>query len=253
MGLDSLESRPIEYGLEVSEDPVQQVILVVDDEPQIVKSVRHRLVKEGFDIVAAHDGEDALKKFRTCSPNLVILDLMLPKMDGFEVCRSIRQVSSTPIIILSVKDDEADKITSFLLGVDDYVTKPFSPSELVMRTRAVLRRSRERTAPEKNLPVLRYPGFMVDRRRCLVNVDDRVINLTPKEFNLLWLLAAHPGYVYSREQILKYIWKDEQTTDQDNVTVLVSRLREKVEKDPANPKFIRTVWGVGYKFGLETS
>ncbi len=251
MDLGNMENRQIEYGMEMPRGPARQVILVVDDEPQIVKSVCHRLMKEGYTIVAAQDGEDALDKFQSFSPNLVILDLMLPKLDGFEVCRSIRQVSSTPIIILSVKDDEADKITSFLLGVDDYLTKPFSPSELVMRTRAVLRRFGDGAGPEKSPPVLRYPGIMIDRRRCLVNVDDRAINLTPKEFNLLWLLAAHPGYVYSREQILRYIWGEEQTTDQENVTVLVSRLREKVEKDPANPRLVLTVWGVGYKFGRE--
>ncbi len=223
-------------------------ILVVDDEPTILKAVGDRLAREGFSIITATDGEDALEKFQRHRPDLIVLDLMLPKLDGFEVCRVIRERSSTPIIILSVRGDEIDKLVGFRLGVDDYMVKPFSPSELAMRVQAVLRRASRAMGRSRERDELRYAGLVVDRGKRSVTIEGRPVELTAKEFDLLWLLASHPDYVFTREQLLDHIWQSDYEGDLNNVTVLVSRLREKLGEDPSNPLYVRTVWGVGYKF-----
>lgn len=228
-------------------------ILVVDDEPQILKALDHRLTRDGYAVITAADGEEALTRFAESNPDLVVLDLMLPLVDGFEVCQQIRKISAVPIIILSARGNEIDKIVGFRIGADDYLTKPFSPSELVLRVRAVLRRTRGQNDPEPTIGDTVVQGsLLIDRRRRLVKVGGKPADLTVKEFELLWLLASHPEYVFSREQLLEQIWETDYPGDLNNVTVLVSRLREKIEGDPANPTYIKTVRGVGYKFDWRT-
>lgn len=226
-------------------------ILAVDDEPDILKIIDHRLSREGYEIITASDGEEAIDVFRQEKPDLVILDLMLPKIDGFEVCRVLREESDVPIIILSARSDELDRLLGFRMGGDDYLTKPFSPSELVLRVQAMLRRVPVRRGEEDSSApnAIKCNGLFIDLRGHSVMLDGKEIQLTPKEFKLLWLLASHPDYVFTREHLLDQIWDSDYMGDADNVTVMVSRLREKVEKDPANPRYIKTVWGVGYKFG----
>ncbi|BAS27064.1 winged helix-turn-helix domain-containing protein [Limnochorda pilosa] len=227
----------------------QARILVVDDEVQLQKALRVRLEREGYQVEVAGDGEEALRLFDQNRPDLVILDVMLPRLDGFGVCSALRERSDTPIIILSARSDELDKLVGFRLGVDDYMTKPFSLSELVLRVAAVLRRAGTRAgAPGAPSGVLRFPTLEIDARRRHVVRQGQPIQLTAKEFDLLWLLASHPQAVFSREQILEHVWQSDYAGDLNNVTVLVSRLREKLEADPAHPSYIETVRGVGYRF-----
>lgn len=226
---------------------VHGTVLVVDDEPQILKIICHRLEQEGYLVVTAADGEEALRMFQEQRPDLVVLDLMLPKIDGFEVCRMMRATSDIPIIVLSAKGDELDKVVGFRLGIDDYMTKPFSPAELALRVRAILRRTINADS-EPMLDVLRFGELVIDRKRHIVMVGAREVVLTPKEFDLLWLMASHSGYVYTRDQLLYQLWGSDYGTDPSNVTVLVSRLREKLESNPSDPLYVKTVWGVGYKF-----
>lgn len=223
-------------------------ILIVDDEPKIVKAVSYRLESEGYQVSVAYDGEEALRKATTEHPDLIVLDLMLPKMDGYEVCRKIRKTMDTPIIILSARSDELDKVAGFQAGVDDYMTKPFSPAELALRVKAVLRRTRDRLDGRRPEETISHGELTVDRRTRTVKRGNEVIEVTAKEFDLLWLLASNPGRVFTREELLERIWSSDYEADYKNVTVLVSRLRDKLEPDPSNPRYIRTVWGVGYKF-----
>lgn len=226
-------------------------ILVVDDEEDIKKVIEHRLLRDGYRIITASDGEEAMWLFHREQPELVVLDLMLPKIDGFEVCRLIREKSDVPIIILSARTDELDRLLGFRMGGDDYMTKPFSPSELALRVKAIFRRmpSLESYKENKMAPdTLKQKGLEINPGSHLVTIDGKEIPLTPKEFKLLWLLASQPDYVFSREQLLDRIWDSDYVKDADNVTVMVSRLREKIEKNPSKPDYIKTVWGVGYKF-----
>lgn len=223
-------------------------ILVVDDEVQLQKALRRRLEREGYQVVVAGDGEEALRLFDETRPDLVILDVMLPRLDGFGVLAELRARSDTPIIILSARSDELDKLVGFRLGVDDYMTKPFSLAELVLRVAAILRRVQGQPLGSPRAQVLRFPRLEVDAGRRRVVRDGEPIRLTAKEFDLLWLLASQPQAVFSREQILEHVWQSDYDGDLNNVTVLVSRLREKLEPDPAHPVFIETVRGVGYRF-----
>lgn len=228
-------------------------ILVVDDEPDILKILTHRLEKEGFVVITASDGEEALEKFEKETPHLVVLDLMLPKLDGFEVCRLMRQRSNVPIIILSARGDELDKLIGFRMGVDDYQTKPFSPAELALRIKAVLRRLEEHQQFQYpgQREQLRFGDLQIDRGRRTVKIGDRYVHLTAKEFDCLWVLASNPNHVFSREQLVEQVWESDYPGDVNNVTSLISRLREKIEADPNKPEYIKTVWGVGYKFGKD--
>ncbi|KKM09542.1 PhoP family transcriptional regulator [Clostridiales bacterium PH28_bin88] len=220
-------------------------IMVVDDDPKVQKIVEHTLRNEGFTVVKALDGEDALAILPGENPHLVVLDLMMPKMDGFEVCRRIRQRFNTPILILSAKDAEMDKVVGFNLGIDDYLTKPFSPKELVLRIKAILRRSQ---APPGDMRQRVIAGDLeLNGSTRMVTVKGKLVELTVKEFDTLWLLATHPGHVFTRSQLLDRIWDTDYTGDTNLVTVLIKRLREKIEEDPANPRRIKTVWGLGYK------
>jgi len=220
-------------------------ILVVDDEELVQELIRLYLEKEGYRVIGARDGEEALAKLRAYGPGLVILDIMLPKMDGWAVCREIRKNMTTPIIMLTAKVEEFDRVLGLELGADDYVCKPFSPVELVARIKAVLRRSA--LAGRADAKILSYPGMIVDYSSHRVEVDGREVTLTPKEFELLWFLAGHPGRLYSREQLLQNVWDYDYLGDPRTVDTHIKRLREKLEAG-AKKRYIRTVWGLGYKF-----
>ncbi|MFW0861423.1 MAG: response regulator transcription factor [Dethiobacter sp.] len=225
-------------------------ILVVDDEPKIRRIVEQSLRKDAYCVIHACDGKEAMQKIDTEQPELIVLDLMMPEMDGFEVCRMMRsRGDNTPVIILTAKDELEDKVMGFNLGVDDYVTKPFSPSELALRVKAVLRR----VGGDDLAPRLKEGTF--DDGRLYINskiretkLNNVSVYLTAKEFDLLWVLANNPGVVYSRDQLLDMVWGNEYFGDSGTVTVLIRRIREKIEKDPANPTYLKTVWGIGYKF-----
>jgi len=182
-------------------------------------------------------------------PDLVVLDLMLPKLNGLDVCRILIEEHDIPVIILSAKGDELDRITGFRLGVDDYLSKPFSPMELVLRVQAVLRRASGLKKRENNQSLIRG-GLEIDPKTRRVAVDGKMVSLTGKEFELLWLLFSNPQQVFTRMQLLKKVWHSDYQGDENTVTVHVRRLREKVEPDPAEPRYIKTVWGLGYKFEI---
>jgi DNA-binding response OmpR family regulator len=232
-----------------------QTIFIVDDERTIREVVRRYLEREGFNVVEAESGGRALDLLRQHPADLILLDIMLPGLDGFTVTRSLRNApeyatlsvnGDIPIIMLTSRGDEADRIAGFELGVDDYVVKPFSPRELVARVKAVLRRSSNNSEKEDK-PIL-FQGLGIDPLRRTVTVQDKAIVLTAKEFDLLWLFARHPEQVFTREQLLNLVWGYEFYGDESTVTVHIRRLREKIETDPANPVYLKTVWGVGYKF-----
>jgi DNA-binding response OmpR family regulator len=218
-------------------------ILVVDDEPQIVDLLRSYLRRDGFDVDEAGDGEAALAACARRVPDLVILDLMLPKVDGREVCRRIRETSQTPIIMLTARDEETDKLLGLELGADDYITKPFSPREVVARVRAVLRRG-GREAVE----MVRVGDLLIDLRAHEVNLQGRRVDLTPTEFRLLEILASHPNQVFTRMQLIDRVQGHAFEGFERTVDAHIKNLRGKVEPDPRNPRYILTVYGVGYKF-----
>ncbi len=218
-------------------------VLVVDDEPQIVGLLRSYLERDGFDVDEAADGEAALEATRRVRPDLVLLDLMLPRVDGREVCRRIRDMGQTPIIMLTARDEETDKLVGLELGADDYITKPFSPREVVARVRAVLRRV-ARGGPE----VIRVGELVVDLRAHEVSLEGRRIDLTPTEFRLLEIMAGHPNQVFTRMQLIDRIQGHAFEGYERTVDAHIKNLRGKVEPDPRNPRYILTVYGVGYKF-----
>ncbi|HZD16845.1 MAG TPA: response regulator transcription factor [Actinomycetota bacterium] len=222
-------------------------VLVVDDEPMVREVLARYLQKEGFMVDVAEDGEQAMDAYRATTPDLVLLDLMLPKMDGLEVFRRMRAVAPTAVIMLTAKGEETDRVVGLELGADDYVTKPFSPREVVARVRAVLRRSGSPARPETP-EVVSVAGLEIDGIRREVRREGAVIKLTRKEFDLLFLLASNPGRAFTRSELLEEVWDFAWDGDTATVTVHVRRLREKVEEDPSNPVHLVTVWGVGYRF-----
>ncbi|SHN86977.1 response regulator transcription factor [Desulfitobacterium chlororespirans] len=227
-------------------------VLVVDDEPKILKIIEHSLRREGYEVITALDGSQAIEQFHRQEPELIILDLMLPHVDGFQVCRTVRETSSVPIIILSVRNEELDKILGFNLGVDDYLAKPFSPVELCLRVKAVLRRTRkEESAPTPDSSVFNSSGLYINPSTREVAINDQPVELTAKEFDMLWFLAKHPNKVFTRKQLLYQIWQADYYGNDDTVTVLISRLREKIELDKPQLFHIRTLRGVGYKLIIE--
>lgn len=225
-----------------------QRILVVDDEPRILEVVQRYLVREGFQVTTSRDGESALASFNASNPDLIILDLMLPKIDGLEVFRRLRLKSPVPVIMLTAKGEETDRVVGLELGADDYITKPFSPRELVARVKAVLRRVTAGGNPDKDERPMTRGDLRIDPLARSVEAQGKALELTSKEFDLLWFLALHPGQVFTRTQLLDHVWGYEFYGDASTVTVHVRRVREKIEPDPANPRYITTVWGVGYKF-----
>ena len=220
-------------------------ILLVDDEPSLQKMLVHALEREGFQVHAVGDGEAALEAFSTYEPHLIILDIMLPKIDGTEVCRRIRMQSDVPIIMLTAKDDEIDRVVGLELGADDYVTKPFAVRELVARVRAIMRRASVPAGQRQD--ELSYDGLKIHLPSRRVAVDGEDVDLTYTEFELLVTLASNPGRVFSRSTLLTRVWGDE-FRDERTVDVHIRHLREKIERDPRNPEFIHTARGVGYVF-----
>jgi two-component system, OmpR family, response regulator RegX3 len=223
------------------------MILVVEDEASLAESVRYNLEREGFRVAVAADGRAGLERFRADSPTLVVLDLMLPEMSGLDLCRLIREESHVPIIMLTAKDAEADKVAGLELGADDYVTKPFSMRELMSRVRAQLRRAGMATAFAGN-EVLSGGPVVLDPERHEVRVRGDLVALPPKEFSLLHLLLARKGRLVTRRFMLEEIWGPDYFGDTKTLDVHVKRVREKVEDDPRKPQHIQTVRGLGYKF-----
>ncbi len=224
-------------------------ILVVDDESSIRDVLTRYLEREGYRVEVAADGPAALYATTQIAPDLIVLDLMLPGLDGLEVCQRLRAVSMVPIIMLTARDEEADKVRGFTTGADDYITKPFSPAELVLRIKAVLRRVEAAIAPiQAQSDLLRFGSLTIAPAYRRVEVAGRVIDLSAREFDLLLYLASHPGQVFTRNQLLQQVWDFDYYGDSSTVTVHISRLREKLEPDPTHPSYIKTVWGVGYKF-----
>ncbi len=223
------------------------VVLVVEDEPSIAEVVALYLRRGGFDVLSAGDGQEALDVLAEATPDLVVLDLMLPKVDGYEVTRQLRERGDTPIIMLTARKSEADRIAGLEMGADDYVVKPFSAQELVSRVRAVLRRA---SSPPDEAPeaVIEFDGLTIDSAARTVVVRGEQCAFSAKEFDLLVALARRPHRVFNREQLLEMVWGSSDFIDPSTVTVHVRRVREKIEKDPSQPRFIATVWGVGYRF-----
>lgn len=222
-------------------------ILVVEDERSISEVITLYLTRSGYHVIAVHDGHSALQTLADENPDLIILDLMLPEIDGWEITRRVRAEGNTPIIMLTARREESDRILGLEMGADDYVVKPFSPQELVSRVRAVLRRAQQ-TPPSPQSQTLTFPGLHIDPVTRLVTVDDTELMLTAKEFDLLWFLASNPRRVFNRDQLLDHVWGETEYIDPSTVTVHVRRLREKIEADSSKPRYIHTVWGVGYKF-----
>jgi DNA-binding response OmpR family regulator len=224
-------------------------VLVVDDEPNIRELCRLYLEQDGFDVLEAADGYEALRKAQELRPDLVILDLMLPGKNGFDVCKELRPLD-IPVIMLTARGDEVDKVLGLELGADDYLTKPFSPRELVARVKAVLRRSERGASHEVTRPPerLEFPDFTIDLAGRSLIVRGREVDCPPKEFDLLATLAQNPHRAFTREQLLEKVWDYSFYGDFRTVDVHVQRLRKKIEPDPEKPRYIKTVWGVGYKF-----
>ena len=221
-------------------------VLVVDDEPMVREVVQTYLERDGFAVTVVEDGRMALEFMKSNEPDLVILDVMLPEVDGFTVLRRLRDHTNVPVILLTAKGEEADRVLGLELGADDYVPKPFSPRELTARVRSVLRRSTVR--PESD--VLDFGTLVIDNLTRQVTLDGDLVDLTRREYELLAFLASSPGQVFSRSQLLEHVW-DSSSDWQDpaTVTVHVRRLRQKLGSDPQDPEWIHTVWGVGYRFG----
>jgi DNA-binding response OmpR family regulator len=222
-----------------------QTILVVDDEARIVKLVRDYLERAGFHVLTARDGETALTVARVEQPDLIVLDLMLPGTDGLDVCRRLRRESGVPIIMLTARVEEADRIVGLELGADDYVTKPFSPRELVARVRATLRRASGEMGP---VTVLRAGDVELDTDALTASVGGQAVDLTPTEFHLLAALVRQPGRIFSREQLLEAIHGVAADSYDRSVDSHVKNIRRKIEPDPRKPRYIQTVYGVGYRF-----
>lgn len=224
-------------------------ILIADDNEGIVDILKTYVAKEGFIPVIAYDGESALEQFHRYSPTLILLDVMMPKKDGFEVCREIRQKSNVPIIMVTAKSEDADRIMGLDIGADDYIVKPFSPGEVMARIRAVLRRI-DLTEEDKS-NIIRYPELEINISDYLVKLKGKPVNLTKKEIEILWLLASNPGKVYSRDNLLNSVWGFEYFGDTRTVDTHIKRLRAKIESFGSFSWEIKTIWGVGYKFEVD--
>ena len=220
-------------------------VLVVDDEPTIREIVVGYLERDGFETLEAADGDRARELLERDSPDLVVLDLMLPGTDGLDLCRWIRSRSRLPVIMLTARGEESDRIVGLELGADDYVTKPFSPRELAARVRTVLRRAETEVHADERLS---FNGLVIDSSSREVTKHGAALRLTAREFDLLWFLASHPRRVFSRENLMRRVWGYSSALDTGTVTVHVRRLREKIEEDASRPRYLETVWGVGYRF-----
>ena len=222
-------------------------VLLVDDEENILDVCSRYLVREGYEVSTAVNGMEALSSYRSFNPDIVVLDIMMPEMDGWQVAEKIREDHDTPIIMLTALGQEKDRIYGLTIGADDYVTKPFSPRELLLRVKNVLRRTY--SAPmEGQQDVLKWEGLLIDRNKRKVISQGNEVEMTVKEFELLSLLAQHPSQVFSKSQLIETLWGYEYMGDANTINVHIRRLREKIEDDPSEPQWIKTVWGIGYKF-----
>jgi DNA-binding response OmpR family regulator len=221
-------------------------ILIVEDDKKTASLVQLYLEREGFETVLAHDGHEALELAQRHRPIFIILDLMLPMVDGWEVCRELRKSSDVPILMLTARGEEVDRISGLTLGADDYVVKPFSPRELVARVKAVLRRGRLKSAVEKN--ILSHGALALDLEKRKVSLNDRPVQLTPHEYKLLQALMASPGRVFTRDELLDYLYPSGEAVIDRVIDVHIGKLRQKIEEDQAKPRFILTVRGIGYQF-----
>ena len=228
-------------------------ILVVDDEKVLVKGIKFNLENEGYQVEVGYDGEEAVEQARTGQFDLIILDLMMPKIDGLQACMKIREFSNVPVIMLTARGEDADKIIGFECGADDYITKPFNILELKARVRALLRRAGQTAQKEKNANRLERGAIAIDVDQRAAWKNGQRVDLTAKEFDLIELFLRNPGRVYSRENLLNLVWGYEYIGEFRTVDVHVRRLREKLEPDPANPEYILTKWGVGYYFSSQTN
>ena len=222
-------------------------VLVVDDEKLIVKGIRFSLEQDGFEVDCAYDGEEAIEKAKATEYDMVLLDVMLPKRDGIEVCQAIREFSEMPIIMLTAKGGDMDKILGLEYGADDYITKPFNILEVKARIKAIMRRT-SRTEKTERERIIEVQDMKIDCESRRVFIGEREINLTAKEFDVLELLAMNPNKVYSREKLLNLVWGYEYPGDVRTVDVHIRRLREKIETVPSDPKYVHTKWGIGYYF-----
>lgn len=223
-------------------------ILVVDDEKLIVKGIRFSLEQDDMEVDCAYDGEEALRYAKNCEYDLVLLDVMLPKMDGFQVCQSIREFSDMPIVMLTAKSEDMDKILGLEYGADDYITKPFNILEVKARIKAIMRRTARKEENSQTAKILVKGTMRIDCESRRVFIGEREINLTAKEYDVLELLAMNPNKVYSRENLLDLVWGIDYPGDARTVDVHIRRLREKIEMNPSEPKYVHTKWGVGYYF-----
>ena len=223
-------------------------VLVVDDEKLIVKGIRFSLLQDGMEVDCAYDGEEALNMAKPNSYDMILLDVMLPKMDGFEVCQAIREFSDVPIVMLTAKGDDMDKILGLEYGADDYITKPFNILEVKARIKAIMRRTSPERAPQVQSSVIEKGDIKLDCDSRRLFINDNEINLTAREFELLEILIKNENKVYSRESLLKIVWGEDYPGDVRTVDVHVRRLREKIEANPSEPKYVHTKWGVGYYY-----
>ena len=223
-------------------------VLVVDDEKLIVKGIRFSLEQDGMEVTCAYDGEEALTFAREQQFDIILLDIMLPKLSGFEVCQQIREFSNVPIIMLTAKGDDMDKILGLEYGADDYITKPFNILEVKARIKAIIRRPAKQEKKADTAGRIQAGDMTIERDNRRVYIEGREINLTAKEFDVLELLATHPNQVYSREKLLTMVWGADYPGDARTVDVHIRRLREKVETNSSEPKYVHTKWGVGYYF-----
>ena len=224
-------------------------VLVVDDEKLIVKGIRFSLEQDGMEVDCAYDGEEALRLATEHTYDMILLDIMLPRMDGFEVCQQIREFSSVPVVMLTAKGDDMDKILGLEYGADDYITKPFNILEVKARIKAIMRRTSPNARKEENSRIVENGDLRLDCESRRLFILGKEINVTAREFDLLAILVLNPNKVYSREKLLNLVWGSEYPGDVRTVDVHVRRLREKIEVSPSDPKYVHTKWGVGYYYG----
>lgn len=223
-------------------------VLVVDDEKLIVKGIRFSLEQDGMEVDCAYDGQEALDKAMATAYDMILLDVMLPKMDGFEVCQRIREFSNMPIVMLTAKGDDMDKILGLEYGADDYITKPFNILEVKARIKAIMRRTTPQVVKEQKMTEIVSGDFTINTENRRLFILEREINVTSKEFDMLLLLVTNPGKVYSRDELLRTIWGEDYPGDVRTVDVHIRRLREKIEPNASEPKYVHTKWGVGYYY-----
>ncbi len=232
---------------------MKQKIWIIDDDVDLCRLLRHHLEQEGYDVCTCHDGVMGLHELQSAEYQLVVLDIMLPMINGYEVLERIRKKSFIPVLILTAKDSEGDKVSGLRMGADDYLTKPFANSEFLARVSSLLRRYTIFNTADGSPEIITVGGMSIDKAGREVRKDGMLLELTAKEFDLLLHFAENPGKVFTKRQIYQAVWKDAYAYDDNNIMVHIRRLRKKIEDHPEHPKYILTVWGVGYKLGGETT